>query len=119
MIISIYYIIYIILRQWKGINHNTNEDYPLSIIKDFHLPLSISQSLPSLFRSLKIATWKDERLDYLDIPKGLIEVLQTNGFTIEMILEYGPSQIAEKLGIDDYVAQIIFNETTIAINSFS
>jgi hypothetical protein len=36
-----------------------------------------------------------------------------------MILEYGPSQIAEKLGIDDYVAQIIFNETTIAINSFS
>ena len=49
---------------------------------------------------------------HLDIPKGLVEVLQINGFTVEKILEYGPSQIAEKLGIDDYVAQIIFNETT-------
>ena len=61
--------------------------------------------------SIKIAIWKDERLEYLDIPKGLIELLQINGFTVETILEYGPSQIAEKLGIDNYVAQIIFNET--------
>jgi hypothetical protein len=29
-----------------------------------------------------------------------------------MILDYGSSQIAEKLGIDDYIAQIIFNEAT-------
>jgi hypothetical protein len=35
-----------------------------------------------------------------------------------MILEYSPSQISEKLGIDDYVAQIIFNEVTKAISSF-
>ena len=36
-----------------------------------------------------------------------------------MILEYGPSKISEKLGIDDYVAQIIFNETSNAIISFN
>ena len=67
----------------------------------------------------KIAIWKDERLDYLDIPKRHVELLQINGFTIEMILEYGPSKIAEKLGIDDYIAQIIFNETSNAIISFN
>ena len=43
--------------------------------------------------------------------KGLIEALQEAGFTIERILESGPSNIAEKLGIDEYVAQIIFRET--------
>ena len=61
--------------------------------------------------SIKIAIWKDERLEYLNIPKGLIELLQINDFTIEKILEYGPSKIAETLVIDNYVAQIIFNET--------
>ena len=67
----------------------------------------------------KIAIWKDERLDYLDIPKGHVELLQINGFTIEMILEYGPSKIAELLGIDNYVAQIIFNETSNETISFN
>ena len=61
--------------------------------------------------SIKIATWKEERLEYLDIPKGLIKLLQINDFTVEKILEYGPSKIAEILVIDNYVAQIIFNET--------
>ena len=36
-----------------------------------------------------------------------------------MILEFGPSKIAENLGIDDYVAQIIFNETAKAIINFN
>jgi hypothetical protein len=62
--------------------------------------------------SIKLTIRKDERLEYLNISKGLIELLQINGFTVEKILEYGPSKIAEKLGIDDYVAQIIFSETT-------
>jgi hypothetical protein len=65
---------------------------------------------PSPSSSIKLAIRKDERLEYLDISKGLIELLQINGFTVEKILEYGPSKIAEKLGIDDYVAQIIFSE---------
>jgi hypothetical protein len=35
-----------------------------------------------------------------------------------MILDYGPSQIAEKLRIDDYIAKIIFTETTKANNNY-
>ena len=94
-------------------NHKANGHYnsALSIIKDSHLQLSLPSSSSSSSSQLpKIATGKDLRLEYLNIPKGLIELLQINNFTIEMILEYGPSQIAEKLGIDDYVAQIIFKE---------
>jgi hypothetical protein len=102
----------------KGINYDTNDNYPLSITKDFHsllsLPLSASSS-----RFIKIATWKDERLEYLDIPKGLVEVLQTNGFTIEKILDSCPADIAEKLGIDFFVGEIIFNETKKAISKIN
>ena len=93
-----------------------NEANAITIIKDsnlqLYLPPSSSliqhQSLPSI---MKIGIWKDERLEHLDIPKGLIELLQVNGLTVERILEYGPSQIAERLGTDDHVAQIIFSET--------
>ena len=70
-----------------------------------------SQSQSQKSSSIKLAISKDERLEYLNIPKGLIELLKINDFTIEKILEYGPSKIAEILVIDNYVAQIIFNET--------
>ena len=94
-----------------------NEANAITIIKDSNLQLYLSpsssliqhQSLPSI---MKIAIWKDERLEHLDIPKGLIELLQVNGLTVERILEYGPTHIAEILGTDDHVAQIIFSETT-------
>ena len=91
-------------------SNEVNGYYPLTIIKNnSNLQLSLpSQSQKS---SIKLAIRKDERLEYLNIPKGLIELLQINNFTIERILEYGPSKIAEILGIDNYVAQIIFNET--------
>ena len=92
----------------EGINHDGNDDnYPLSITKDFHPTLSLLSSS----RFFKIATWKDQRLEYLDIPKGLVEVLQNNGFTIEIILNSHPSDVSQILGIDDYVAQIIYQET--------
>ncbi|HET8857623.1 MAG TPA: hypothetical protein VFM28_08870 [Nitrososphaeraceae archaeon] len=96
------------------INISSNESdsgyYPITIVKkDSYLQPS---SLPSQKSSLiKLAIKKDERLDYLNIPKGLIELLHINDFTIEKILDYGPSKIAEILGTDDYIAQIIFNET--------
>ena len=99
-------------------NYKANVDYLPLIIKDSYFQLTLPDSSSSLLLP-KIAIWKDERLDYLDIPKGLVELLQINGFTIEMILEHNTSQIAERLGIDEYVAQIIFNETTKAINSFT
>jgi hypothetical protein len=60
---------------------------------------------------------KDERLELVEISKGLIEMLQNAGFTIEKILENGPSHIAEILGIDVYVGEIIYHETKKASNN--
>jgi hypothetical protein len=54
---------------------------------------------------------KDERLGLVNIPKGLIDILQNASFTVEKILENGPSHIAEILGRDVYVGEIIYNET--------
>ena len=53
----------------------------------------------------------DEQLQNINIPKGLIESIVNAGFTIETILNSDPSHIAEVLGIDNYVAQIIYQET--------
>ena len=53
----------------------------------------------------------DERLGFVNIPKGLVESLNNAGFTIEMILNSKPADIAQILGIDDYVAQIIYQES--------
>ena len=53
----------------------------------------------------------DKRLGNINIPKGLVESLNNAGFTIEIILNSHPSGIAQILGIDDYVAQIIYQET--------
>ena len=92
-----------------GSSSDVNEYYPITIVKDSNLqPSSLSSQKSSL---IKLAIKKDERLDYLNIPKGLIELLKINDFTIERILDYGPSKIAEILGTDEYLAQIIFNET--------
>jgi hypothetical protein len=38
-------------------------------------------------------------------------MLQNADFTVEKILENGPSYIVEILGIDVYVGEIIYNET--------
>ena len=53
----------------------------------------------------------DYRIDHITIPIGLKDVLNNAGFTIEFILNNDPSRIAQALGIDEYVGQIIFNET--------
>jgi hypothetical protein len=66
-----------------------------------------------------IAKWKDPRLELVEIPKGLIEVLQDSGFTIEKILDSEPSEIAEKLGIDSYVGEIIHKETSKTISKIN
>ena len=59
----------------------------------------------------KYETIIDKRLQDVNIPKGLIESLTNAGFTIETIINSSPSDIAEVLRIDDYVAQIIYQET--------
>jgi hypothetical protein len=63
--------------------------------------------------------WKDQRLEFVEIPKGLIEVLQNAGFTIEKIQDSCPSEIAEKLGIDYHIGEIIFKETKKAISKIN
>jgi hypothetical protein len=63
--------------------------------------------------------WKDQRLELIEIPKGIVEILQINGFTVEKILDSEPSDIAEKLGIDPYVGEIIYKETEKAINKIN
>ena len=71
---------------------NNNEDYyPIIVAKDSNLQLPLSS--PS--SSINIAKWQDQRLDLVEIPKGLIEMLQHFGFTVEKILDCGPSHIAE------------------------
>jgi hypothetical protein len=103
-----------------------DEDHPLKIINkedsNFQLSFLLSSSSQSQSPSsppppiIKIAIWKDTRLEQLDISKDLIELLHINGVTIERILEYGPFQIAKILGIDESYAQIIFTEATKRIN---
>ena len=100
---------------------NVVGDHPITIIKkdsNFHLSF-LPSSKSQLSSIINIPIWQDQRLEHLDIPRNLIELLQINGFTIERILEYGPSQIAKILRIDDYVAEIIFSETTEVINNYS
>ena len=110
----------------KKINVVVDKDLPLTIIKkedsNFQLSFLPSSSSPQSQSQLpsspiiKIAIWKDTRLEQLDISKDFIELLHINGFTIERILEYGPLKITKILGIDESYAQIIFNEATKRIN---
>jgi hypothetical protein len=95
-----------IARDYEDNNYN-NDYYPIIMTKDSNLQLPLSS--PSSL--INIAKWKDERLDLVDIPKGLIEILQRSGFTIEKILDCGPSHIAKILEIDEYLGEIIYQET--------
>jgi hypothetical protein len=110
----------------KRIKNNSNNHYnfllidnkssePLIIVKDSNLQLSSS----SQTSYTNISNTKDERLDLIKISKGLIEILQSNGFTVEKILEYGPSQIAEMLGVDVYIGKIIYDETKKATSNLN
>jgi hypothetical protein len=83
-------------------NHNDN-----LVLIDGKTSNSQLSSLP-----LPNSTYEnDERLELIEISKGLIEILQNSGFTIETLLKYEPSEIAEILGIDAYIGEIIHRET--------
>jgi len=45
--------------------------------------------------------------------------MQNAGFTIEKILDDEPANIAEKLGIDSYVGEIIYIETKKAVSKIN
>ena len=96
-------------------NYNNSKHSNKSII----IPSRIHLTYHNLHNLQNIAKWKDQRLELVEIPKGLIELLQTDGFTIEKILDSCPSDIAEKLGIDPYIGEIIFKETKKAISKIN
>jgi hypothetical protein len=56
-------------------------------------------------------------IDVLEIATGLKDALINNGLTIESIFNFGPAGIASILGIDVYVAKIIFDATKNAVNN--
>ena len=57
----------------------------------------------------------------LEIADGLKDALIHAGFTIESILNLGPGEIASTIGIDIYVAKIIFTaaEKAVSMDSLS
>ena len=105
---------------FKSFNLNTimnnNKKNHLTIINN---KSTITPKIYTLNNLQHVAKWKDPRLELIEIPKGLIEVLQNSGFTMEKILDSEPSVIAEELGIDSYVGEIIFKETSKTINKIN
>ena len=61
----------------------------------------------------------DPAIQMMEIAPGLKEMLSDAGFTIDTILKSGPSEIAVLLGIDLYVAQIIFDSAKKTIDKTS
>ena len=51
----------------------------------------------------------DPSIQLLEIAPGLKDSLVNAGFTIESIVNAGPNEIALVLGIESYVAKIIFD----------
>ena len=97
-------------------NNNTNNNQltiidnnikPIIMVRDFNLRLSLS----SQSSSPVMVTKKDDRVELIEIPRWLIDILQEAGFTVETILDSGRSHIAETLGIESYVGEIIYKET--------
>jgi hypothetical protein len=99
---------------------NKNKNNNLTLINNKSIITSKVYTFPN-YHNLQQNTikWKDPRLELVEIPKGLIEVLQNAGFTIEKILDSEPSDIAEKLGIDAYVGEIIYKETSNTISKIN
>jgi hypothetical protein len=95
----------------NSIEYDNKNSKAIIIRKDSNLQLSNSSSSSSSTNIADTVHKKDERLELVEISKGLIEILHDAGFTVESILENEPSHIAEILGIDVYVGEIIYNET--------
>lgn len=109
-------VVYIVYYIMDGDNNNSIEydnknSKAIIIRKDSNLQLSNTSSSSSSTNIADTVHKKDERLELVEISKGLIEILHDAGFTVESILENEPSHIAEILGIDVYVGEIIYNET--------
>ncbi|MGC2680832.1 MAG: hypothetical protein WA323_03120 [Candidatus Nitrosopolaris sp.] len=49
-------------------------------------------------------------IQLLEIASGLKELLLSAGFTVDSIISEGPDAISRELGIEPYVAKIIYDE---------
>ncbi|MGB6592183.1 MAG: hypothetical protein WBE68_11820 [Candidatus Nitrosopolaris sp.] len=49
-------------------------------------------------------------IQLLEIASGLKELLLIAGFTVDSIISEGPDAISRELGIEPYVAKIIYDE---------
>ena len=64
-------------------------------------------SLNSLDDKLSRDFNKDDSIDVLDIADGLKELLRENKLMFDRLVQLTPSELADILGIDGYVAKII------------
>lgn len=64
----------------EKISNDDNGCSPITIIKKYS---NLQLSLPASSSSIKLAIKKDERLEYLNISKGLIELLQINSLQLK------------------------------------
>jgi hypothetical protein len=79
---------------------------------DIHSSSSISGSLDNtLARSeiLECPDSDDNMINHLDIAEGLKDILLIHSFDLESLLIIWPHDLAEILGIDEYVAKIIIS----------
>lgn len=65
-------------------------------------------SLNSLDGKLSRDFNKDDSIDVLDIADGLKELLRENKLMFDRLVQLTPAELADILGIDGYVAKIIF-----------
>lgn len=89
-----------------------------TIVKSGKATVQSSNSFNSLLNSIRqespLISGIDDAIDKLDLADGLKKLLLTYGFTLELLLTMSSNDLAEILGIDKYVADIIINS---AINS--
>ena len=71
----------------NSIIYDTKNSKPIIVVKDSSSQLSESPTSSSTINIADTVNKKDERLALVEISKGLIELLQDAGFTIEKILE--------------------------------
>lgn len=90
----------------------------ITIVKSGKATVQSSNSFNSLLNSIRqespLISGIDDAIDKLDLADGLKKLLLTYGFTLELLLTMSSNDLAEILGIDKYVADIIINS---AINS--
>ena len=66
-------------------------------------------SILDLMRQQRLLTNNIHIFDQLDLAEGLKELLLVYGFTLELLQRTSSNDLAQILGIDEYVARIIIH----------